>query len=434
MFDVRCYKLFGGFVRSVYGFGMKRCVFIIAVGLAALAQAASLPELKKQFEGDVREAQQWQREQLKAASGQYVKALDFAEQRLQESRNEEALTWLRAEKKRFEQSGDLPESALGRGPVRRAQEAWQEQAQKVRLEAAQRVSEVASKYMQALSQLQLQAVGKLTELADIKDETDRVLGNSVIREALALAKTAPAKPTAEPEPAKSVAEATKPTTETPKPTPVAAATPARLTGPVTVGEYKIFPQGKEPVQKELKALRLEFPNVAARSAASAYSLGAGVFPGKEKLDTDRQNAGGFAFKQERGFTRTVARVTLACHGRELAEGSKLAIQYICHPANVISDLREERAEHIALPALPRGQTVVVEGTGVLLGKFEHRGTYARFKGGDEFYGLIVSLFDPEGKLLIQQCSSSALTKLCQASLPAEKPQAEWRPRFDRGRP
>jgi hypothetical protein len=389
-------------------------------GLMALAQAASLPELKKQFETDVREAQQWQREQLKAAGGHYLKALEFAEQKLQEKGHEDALTWVRAEKTRFEQAGDLPESALGRGPLRRAQEAWQEQAQKVKLEAAQRMADVAGKYMQDLNRLQQQLTGNLSALMDIKDETDRIAGNSVIREALALAKTAPAKPAPEPEPP-----------APPKPAPVAA---SKLTGPVTVGDYKIYPQGKEPPAKELKTLRLEFPNVAARGASSGYSLGAGVFPGKEKLETDRQNAGSFAFKQERGFSRTQARMTLACHGRDLPEGSKLVVQYVSHPANSLSDLREERAEHIALPALPRGQTVVVDGTGILLGKFEHRGTYARFKAGDEFYGLIASLFDPEGKLLIQQCSPPALAKLCPASLPAEKQQEELRPRLERGRP
>lgn len=408
---------------------MKRLIFIAVGGLAALAQAASLPELKKQFEGQVREAQQWQREELKTASGQYMKTLEFAEQKLQEKGNEEVLTWVRAEKKRFEQAADMPESALGRGPVRRAQEAWQEQAHKVKVEAAQRVADVAGKYMQALSQLQLQSAGNLAALAEIKDETDRVLGNNIIREALALAKTAPAKPTVETEPAQppkpvvEPAKPVKPVAETPK------TAPARLTGPVTVGDYKLFPQGKEPAQKELKALRLEFPNVAARSAASAYGLGAAAFTDKGKVETDRQNAGWFAFRQERGMTRTAARVTLTCHGRELAEGSKLVVHYFSHPANSLSDLREERVEQIALPALPRGQAVVVDGTGIWLGKFEHRGTYARLKGGDEFYGLIVGLFDPDGKLLIQQCSPSALAKLCPASLPKERQQDDLRGRY-----
>ena len=406
---------------------MKIGRFIVVgwlAGLAVLAQAASLPELKKQFEADMRAAQQQQREKVKVAGEQYAKVLEFVEQKIAETGNEQALTWVRAERKRFDSEASIPEPVLvdESSPLRKHQTAWQEQSQAARMEAAQRIAELAGKYMQDLSQLQLQSAGELVALAEIKDETDRVLGNSVIREALALARTAPAKP-----------ENPK-AAEPPKSAPRVAVAAKPLTGPVTAGDYKIYPQGKEPQAKELKTLRLEFPNVASRSAASAYGLGASVFPGKEKPETDRQNAGGFAFRQERGFTRTQARLTLACHGRELPEGSKLVVQYVSHPANVISDLREERTEQIALPALPRGQAVVVDGTGIVLGKFEHRGAYARVKAGDEFYGLIVSLFDPDGKLLIQQCSSSALAKLCPASLPAEKQQEDLRGRFDRGRP
>jgi len=401
---------------------------LIVVGWLAvvtvLAQMASLPELKKQFETDVRAAQQQQREKLKAAGTQYLKVLDFAEQKIQEKGNEEALAWVRAERKRFEQAGDMPESALGRGPLRRAQETWQEQASQAKLAQAQRTTELAKKYLQELARLQQQA-GNSNALAAVNDETDRVLSSSVIREALELAKTA--KPAAE-----SATPATQPPAEPAKPAPVVV--PRPLTGPVTVGDYKIYPQGKEPSAKELKSMRLEFPNVASRSAASAYSLGVGVFSDKSKLETDRQNAGSIAFKQERGLIHSAARITVACHGRDMAGDSQLVVHYFSRPANSLSEVHEERVERIALPALPRGQTVVVDGAGILLGKFEHRGAHAHLKAGDEFYGVIVSLFDPAGKLLIQQCSSSALAKACPASLPAEKPQEGLRARYGGGGP
>jgi len=410
--------------------------FLALAGLAALtvaAQTASLPELKKPFEAGIRAAQQQQREQVKAASDQYLAALKAAEQRFQESGVEAGLTGVRAERQRFEQAGDMPESALGRGPLRQAQEVWQAQVAQAKLAHAQRTAELTGKYLQDLARLQLQLADNPAGLAEIKDETDRVLNNSAIREALALAKTA--KPAAAPavvpatEPA---AASAKPPAEPAKPAPATAARP--LTGVVTVGDYKFYPQGKEPPAKELKQLRMEFPNVASRGAASTYGLGAGVFADKEKMDTSRQSGIGFAYKQERGSIRTTARLTVACHGRDLAEGSKLAVHYFSHPANSLMDFREERVELIALPAVPHGQTVVVDGAGIELGKFEHHGVRKVFKGGDEFYGLIVSLFDPEGKLLIQQCSSTALAKTCPASLPAEKQQEALSPRYGGGKP
>lgn len=414
---------------------MKRSLYILLagcwVGLAALAQTVPLTELKKSFESGLRAAQLQQREQFKAAGEKYAAMLKTAEQRLQEQNNAPVLDWVRAERTRFEQAGDIPESAFGRGPLRRAQEEWLEQTAQIKLQQAQRIAELTGNYVQELGKLQTQLAGNLAALAEVKDESDRVLGNSVIHDALELAKTA--KPAAEATPA-----AAKSAEETAKPAPLAVAAPPKaLTGAVTVGDYKFFPPGKEPAAKELKSLRLEFPNVAARSAASAYSIMAGVFADKDKLDTNRQSGTGFAFKQEIGSIHTAARLTVACHGREMAEGSKLVVQYFSHPANSLTESHEERVEQIALPALPRGQTVVVDGTGIDLGKFEHRGVRKTIKGGDEFYGLIVSLFDPDGKLLIQACSSTALAKSCSAKLPAGKDQAEQaplRPRRGGGKP
>lgn len=411
---------------------MKTGTFIAIAGLvtlSALAQSVPLPELKKAFESGLRAAQQQQREQIKDANGKYTAALNVAEQRLQERNNEQGLDWVRAERKRFEQAGDIPENATARGPLLRVQEEWREQTAQAKLQQAQRIAELTGNYVQELGKLQTQLAGNLAALAEVKDESDRVLGNSLIREALDLAKTA--RPAAAP-------VAAKPAEDTAKPPPSAVATPPKaLTGPVTVGDYKIFPQGKEPAAKELKSLRLDFPSVAARVAASAYGLSAAVFADKDKLDSNRQSGVGFAYKQERGIIHTSARLTLACHGRDMAEGSKLVVQYFSHPANSLTESHEERIEQIALPALPRGQTVVVDGTGIELGKFEHRGAHVHFKGGDEFYGLIVSLFDPDGKLLIQECSSTALAKSCPTKLPASKEQEEQgppRPRHGGGRP
>ncbi len=391
------------------------------VGLAAWAQPTPLPELKKPFEAGVRAAQQQGREQLRTASARYLAALAAAEQVLQESHNAQGLAWVLAERQRFEQAGTIPEEALGRGPLRRAQEAWQEQAGQAQAEQARRLSELAGKYIQELARLQQELGDNPEGLAEVKAETDRVLDNSIIRAALQAAK--PAKPAPETAPA---AGATKPA--------ATAATAPPKVSPGPAGAYKFFPPGKEPPAKELKPLRLEFPNMASRSAASAYGLGAGVFADKDKLEGNRQGGAGFAFKQERGVSHTTARLTVTSHGRELAEGSRLAVHYFSRPVNSPADCHEERVELITLPALARGQAVVVDGAGIDLGKFEHHGTRKSFKGGDEFYGLIVSLFSPDGKMLIQQCSSSALAKACPSRLPEEKQQESLRERYGGGKP
>ena len=83
----------------------------------------------------------------------------------------------------------------------------------------------------------------------------------------------------------------------------------------------------------------------------------------------------------------------------------------------------ERVEHIKTPQLVRGQSLTVDGQGITLYKYDYRSSYGyRERSGREYYGLIISLFDPDGKLLMQQCTPSSLVKLCDASMAAEKEQ------------
>jgi hypothetical protein len=49
------------------------------------------------------------------------------------------------------------------------------------------------------------------------------------------------------------------------------------------------------------------------------------------------------------------------------------------------------------------------------------------RSGHEFYGLVISVFDADGKILIQQCTPSSLVKFCPSSVPAEKEQEPPRP-------
>jgi hypothetical protein len=398
-----------------------RLAVVAVVGLTGLVSAgAALPELKREFEGTMRTVQVAQRENLKALRQNYTAALAKLESQAQEKGALQDMIVLRDEKMRFEQTGEIPAAALTANlpALRQIQDDWNQQFQQAQVAQAQKIADASAKYMQNLSGLQktLVAPSDAAELEATKIEIERLMSNNIIRDALALARPptpAAAEPTAKPPPPKVGP-------------PVTAAAP--LTAPLEVGDYKFYPLGKEPAVKDLKDLRLDYPNTERKSAGFYYALTAKVYSDRSKIEVIKHRDFDWAAKREEGQIQSFPRITIACRNKDVPEGSKLILQYISRPTTRTTETREERVEHIALPPLVRGQTVVVDGKGIALYKFEFRGSYGyQSRSGREFYGLIVSLFDAEGKLLIQQCSPSSLAKLCGTTLPAEREQPEVGP-------
>ena len=90
-----------------------------------------------------------------------------------------------------------------------------------------------------------------------------------------------------------------------------------------------------------------------------------------------------------------------------------------------SGRQRDCVEIIALPDISKGKTVVVDGKGIGLYRYENEQNYrtgaSKSKRGRDFEGLILSLFAPGGALLFQQMTSQTLEKEISAALPAEKP-------------
>lgn len=394
---------------------IQRILCGVVFGLAGLAHAApALPELKSEFEATIRTAQVEQRENLKTLRQSYTATLAKLEGQSQEKGAMQEMLAIRDEKARFEQTGEIPTEALTTTlpALRKAQDDWLQQLRQAQLAHAQKITNASEKYMQSLAGLQkaLALQNDAAGLAAAKAETERVLGNNIIRDALALAR--PPKPVAEP--------VTKPPAK--KPEPAATAAPP-LTAPVEVGEYKFYPLGKEPAAKDLKELRLDFPNTERKGAGFYYALTAKVYSDKSKVEVIKSRDFDYMSKREEGRIQSIPRITIACRNKDVPEGSKLVLQYVSRSTTRTTETREERVEHIALPPIARGQTVVVDGQGISLYKFEYQGYYNyRSRSGREFYGLIVTLFDTDGKLLFQQCTPSSVAKLCMTTIPAEREQ------------
>ena len=390
----------------------------------AAPTAPTLADLKKQFETAMRDAQRANREALKTLRQNYTDTLAKLQAELQAKGEMQAVLAVRDEKARFEQAGDIPAAALVAEPaeLRKAQDEWNARCQQAPVAQAQKLVGLSEKYMQQLSQLQksLTARNDTEGLQAVSEETERLLGNNVIREALALTKAAKA---AKPDKAVAATAPVKP--EPAKPDVAAAPIKAADAKIVEVGDYKFYPPGKEPAAKDLKEQRLEFSSSERKNAAYFYTLTAKVYLDKAKMTGTRHNTFDYTVKEESGNLVSIPRVTLTSRNKDIPEGSTLVIQYYSRHIMRATDIREERVEHIATPAILRGQTLTVDGQGINLYKLDYRASYGyREKLGREYYGVILSLFDPDGKLLTQQCTPSSLTKSCSAGIVAEKAQTK----------
>ena len=409
-------------------------ILLVGIGLSATAQTpattptaatatATLADLKKQFESAMRDAQKANRDELKSLQKIYSDSLAKLQSDLQSKGEMQAVLAVRDEKTRFEQTGDIPAAALVTEPaaLRKAQDDWNTRCQQAPAAQAQKLVGISEKYMQQLAQLQkaLTAKNDQAGLKAVAEENDRLLGNNVIREALAAVK---ASKTATPEKTAAATPATpaKPEPAKPEATAPAKAEPAKI---VEVGDYKFYPTGKEPAAKDLRDQRLEYPTAERRNSAYFYMMSAKVYFDKTKLSTDKHNYSFYSSKVESGDLTTMPRVTLASRNKDIPEGGKLVIQYYSRHITRLTDIREERVEHIKLPLISRGQSLTVDGQGISLSKSDrHDNDGYRVRSGREYYGLIITVFDAEEKVIIQQCTPSSLIKNCVATLAAEKDQ------------
>ena len=380
------------------------------VSLIAIAATTSptLPELRQAFETAMRDTLKQQQAQLQPLRQSYTTALSKLEGERQEQGAIQEMIAIRYEKARFEQVLEIPTNALVAEPLalRKLQDEWNRQGLQLQQVHARQIVNLSEKYMQALASLQKSMTTQHDDAGvdAVKAETARLLNNNIILESLALVK------------------AVKPAVETTPKLPPPVVVPP-LTTSTTLGDYKFYPPGKETVIKDLRDLHLDFPSAEYRGAAYCYALTAKIYFDKSKVQVTKRGDWEGASKEESGQILSIPRVTVTCRNKDVPEGAKLVIQYFSHPTTHTTDLHEERVEHIALPPLARGQAIIVDGQGVLLYKYEYRSVYSsRGRSGHEFYGLIVSMFDAENKLLIQECAPSSLAKSCQANLPEEKDQ------------
>ncbi|MCX6995882.1 MAG: hypothetical protein NTV49_02060 [Kiritimatiellaeota bacterium] len=339
---------------------------------------AALGDMKRQFETAIKETLRQGSAEVKALQKKYSEGLDRLESDLQDQGELKHLIILRDEKRRFLNAPEIPDDAVVSEPeaLHGLQTAWQEQMTTQHLARTSRILDAGAKYMRQLSALQKKLVAQMNAagVEAVKAEKDRLLDDNFIREALA-SKSA-----------------------------------ATEMAPVKVACYA---PGKEPpvAPNTLHALQLNYASSELKAAAYYFSLTASLYSKVQQVNPDDETKSSLLL---------IPRITLTSKNNEMPERCKLVLEYFSRRAGDGSGAyRRDVAEHMLLPKLMRSQTVVFDGDGVPLAfhATTRKTASGETKGGREFYGLIISLFTADGKLLFQQCTPSSLIKECTNALP-----------------
>jgi len=143
-----------------------------------------------------------------------------------------------------------------------------------------------------------------------------------------------------------------------------------------------------------------------------YAIRATVFEDFSRIKT-RKTEGVTKGRTTDGQTAYVPRIVLTCQRGEVPSGSRLVIEYYSRALTEHAHHREA-VESVLLPRLDRGENFTVEAKGIQLYRFEqvmaNRGVggVTRNFYGSEFYGLILHLVDPDGRVLLQRFAPQAL--------------------------
>ena len=214
--------------------------------------------------------------------------------------------------------------------------------------------------------------------------------------------------------------------------PVATTAPAPtkpadpFTNAAPTATYTFYKPGTEPAvsQKEMQKLQSFPASAQSRAAGMVYTLEIGVVTSKGKLQTSKNANTGWYTKSESGTIFHKPRIWITGRNKSIAAGSKLVIEYFSSNIQT-SGRQKDCVEVIVLPTIPQGKTVIVDGKGIGLYKYEYEqnwgGGVSKSKQGREFEGLVVSIYGPDGSALFQQMTSQTLDKEVSPTIPFEKP-------------
>jgi hypothetical protein len=386
------------------------CVFLVFGSLTVTAQEPAatnefdLNVVSKRYSDTWRQIEDRREERLSALKTQYLATLDSLYQQAISKGDLDGVIAVKAEKDRIlrdVQPTDAERAAMSE-EMKKPRSTYDQGSARVVKEQGDQLRQLYDKYkkMLELQEKKLTLQDRVEDALAIRAEKERMLDDLP-----AAANDVPATP--------AVAD---------KPAPVPAA--ATNAGPTS--SYTFYKPGAEPqvAQKDMQKMQTFYASQQSRAGGMAYNLEIGVVTSRGKLQTSKQTNTGWYTKSESGTIYHKPRVWITGRNKSIDAGSKLVIEYFSSNIQT-SGRQKDCVEVIVLPTIPQGKTVIVDGKGIGLYKYEYEqnwgGGVSKSKQGREFEGLIVSIYGPDGSALFQQMTSQTLDKEVSPTLPVEKP-------------
>lgn len=217
----------------------------------------------------------------------------------------------------------------------------------------------------------------------------------------------------EPEPAAPPAReepAPEPEPEAPPPEPGANAPGAMGT--------RIYQPGTEPTYppKTLDKFQVYPTSKDARAASLSYDLEVTLRTVDNEVLTSRSRGLYNQSRHASGNYRYRPLVRVTARNKDIAANSILGIEYYRRSADGGSEKNLAGVQHVVLPEIKRGASVLVEASGISLFKSEYRARYGSSASGFELFGVVAGLFDPDEKFLFQVATQQSLKDLASPTL------------------
>ena len=194
-----------------------------------------------------------------------------------------------------------------------------------------------------------------------------------------------------------------------RPAPEAAA-------PQTAAAHFYAP-GREPSYpaKSLDKYQVYPTSKDARAASAIYDIELTVHTVDTDVTVTKSSGQYYQSKNSSGNFRYCPMVRITARNKDVAANSLLAIEYYRRPVDGY-DRTRAGVQHIVLPEIKRGSSVLLEAPGISLFKSESKTSYGNSASGFELAGVVLGLFDAEQKLLFQVATQQSLRDMASPTL------------------
>ena len=367
---------------------VQAALAILSAG-ATLVFAAGLPKaaqpLREVFENRMTQIDKENERRLMEIGLAYEDKLRQIEYEMQIAGRLRELVAVYDERARFSKTQAPAPIVPGTEPVelKGAQEALQKLYQYAQYSNEISIVRLTGQYLQAMAGARKDAAeaGDDAGLKAIDEERDRVIALARIRKALKGSLV---------DPATNLAAAA-----------VAAAMGTAISSDIT----------DQRTERDLRMYRL---STESPVAVMGYSIGVTLVEDRSKVrgsKTEGKKTYSESFSGPIGFQ---PRVTVACRNGEVPPGSRIIIEYFSR--SVVDGVRKYvSTEAMTLPGIAKGEQQEFEFKGIWLTRTEGLSATVRVGSsktysGDEFHGLIVSLVDGDGRVLVQRFNPQSLDR------------------------